>query len=186
MKIYTRGGDTGDTALYGGQRVGKNNARIEAAGAVDELNAALGLAAAQLAAADWECPLLTELLTAVQHHLFDLGAELASPQPAEQGTTLLEDRHVETLEQAIDQLESQLQPLRQFVLPGGDLVAAQLHLARAVCRRAERSIVTLTHVDPVRNLPVKYVNRLGDLLFVAARTANHSAGRGDVPWDKRA
>ena len=186
MKIYTRGGDDGGTALFGGDRVGKNNGRIEAAGAVDELNAALGVALAQIQTAAWDSPELVRLLTAVQHQLFDLGAELASPQPEQQGTALLEQRHVDQLEESIDQMEQHLEPLTQFILPGGQTAAAQLHLARCVCRRAERCIVALAHIETIRELPLKYVNRLGDMLFVAARTANHAAGAGDVPWDKDA
>lgn len=185
MKIYTRTGDDGVTGLFGGGRVSKHDARIEAFGAVDELNAVVGVARAELAAADWECEGLDALLDAVQHHLFDLGAELATRDPQEQGTAMLGERHVKLLEEEIDRLDARLEPLKQFILPGGARAAAQLHLARCVCRRAERLIVALARRESVRDLTVIYVNRLSDLLFVAARAANQAAGVGDVPWNKR-
>lgn len=186
MKIYTRGGDDGSTALFGSGRVEKNHARIEAFGAVDELNALLGVALAQIAAAGWESPELSQLLGDAQHHLFHLGAELATPEAQKHGTALIEQRHVDALEEGIDRLERQLEPLKQFILPGGDPAAAQLHLARCVCRRAERRIVALTQAEAIRDLPVMYINRLSDLLFVAARAANQAAGCGDVPWNREA
>ncbi|WP_146585360.1 cob(I)yrinic acid a,c-diamide adenosyltransferase [Posidoniimonas polymericola] len=184
MKIYTRGGDEGATGLFGGSRVGKNNARIEAFGEVDELNAAVGLARAQLAATLSDSQELTQLLSSVQHHLFDLGAELATLEPEEKGTALLQQAAIDMLEGAIDRLEKDLPALRNFILPGGDLAASHLHLARCVCRRAERRVVALAHVEPIRSLPVAYINRLGDLLFVAARWVNQASGQGDVPWQK--
>lgn len=184
MKIYTRTGDQGETALFGGQRVSKDHDRIEAYGTVDELNAVLGVVRAELAAVSWETTKLNQLLSDIQHQLFDLGAELAAPAPEEQGTSLLADRHIEALEQSIDQHEAALEPLKQFILPGGSSVAAHLHVARCVCRRAERLIVALGHHEAVRETPVQYVNRLADLLFVLARAANHFDGVGDVPWNK--
>lgn len=185
MKIYTRTGDQGETALFGGQRVSKDHDRIEAYGTVDELNAVLGVVRAELLNAGWDTAQLDKLLGDIQHQLFDLGAELAAPSPEEQGTNLLADRHIELLEQQIDQHEAVLEPLRQFILPGGSKVAAHLHVARCVCRRAERLIVALGHHEAVRETPVQYVNRLADLLFVLARASNHFDGVGDVPWDKR-
>ncbi len=185
MKIYTRGGDDGTTSLYGGGRVSKNDVRMEATGSVDELNAAIGTAQAQIAAGAWGCHELSTLLGAIQHHLFNLGAELATPNPDEKGTALIEQRHVDELEGAIDSLEQRLDPLTQFILPGGDLAAAKLHLARCICRRAERRMVTLAGVQPIRELPLKYINRLSDFLFVAARVANQASGHGDVLWDKK-
>ncbi|TWT30456.1 Cob(I)yrinic acid a,c-diamide adenosyltransferase [Posidoniimonas corsicana] len=184
MKIYTRGGDDGATGLFGGSRVGKNNARIESVGDVDELNAALGVARAQLAVTLSDSQELTQTLSAVQHHLFDLGAELATPDPEARGTSLLQQADVDQLENAIDSLEHELPPLKNFILPGGDLAASHLHLARCVCRRAERRVVALSHVEPIRSLLISYLNRLSDFLFVAARWTNQASGAGDVPWEK--
>jgi len=184
MKIYTRTGDQGETALFGGQRVSKDHDRIEAYGTVDELNAVLGVVRAELAKETQQGNGLDALLGSVQHHLFDLGAELATPDPEQRGTDLLTEQHVAELEAAIDRYEEQLEPLRQFILPGGSPSAAHLHVARCVCRRAERLIVAVGHHEALRALPVQYVNRLADLLFVLARAANHQAGLTDVPWEK--
>ncbi|MEQ8850126.1 cob(I)yrinic acid a,c-diamide adenosyltransferase [Botrimarina sp.] len=188
MKIYTKTGDEGETSLLGGQRVRKNHTRIAAYGALDELNAVLGVARAELARqADLPGEFIDSidrLIDEVQNHLFDLGAELASPSPAESGLLLLQAADVERLEAAIDQHQAGLPPLKQFILPGGVAAAAFLHQARCVCRRAERHVVTLAASEPVRELPVRYVNRLSDLLFVLARAANQAAGVADVPWRK--
>lgn len=183
MKIYTRTGDQGETALFGGQRVSKDHDRIEAYGTLDELNAVLGVVRAELAG-EGDPGNIDPVLGKVQHQLFDLGAELAAPSPEQQGTDLLNDAHVADLEACIDEYESALEPLRQFILPGGSRSAAQLHVARCVCRRAERLIVALGHHEAVRATPVQYVNRLADLLFVLARAANHACGMPDVPWKK--
>ncbi|MEM9186045.1 MAG: cob(I)yrinic acid a,c-diamide adenosyltransferase [Planctomycetota bacterium] len=183
MKIYTRTGDQGETALFGGQRVSKDHDRIEAYGTVDELNAVLGVVRAELAE-EGDAGGLDGLLGKVQHQLFDLGAELAAPRPEEQGTDLLTNEDVQSLERAIDQHESALAPLKQFILPGGAKSAAQLHVARCVCRRAERLVVALGHHEAVRETPVQYMNRLADLLFVLARAANRARGIDDVPWQK--
>jgi cob(I)alamin adenosyltransferase len=184
MKIYTRTGDQGETGLFGGPRVSKDHQRIEAYGTVDELNADLGVVRADLAAAAGELQDIDRLLNNVQHHLFDLGAELATPDPEQKGTALLTVPHVEELERAIDAFEGELTPLTQFILPGGTRLAAQLHVARCVCRRAERLVVALGHREAVRELPVIYLNRLSDLLFVLSRVANHRAGEPDVAWQK--
>lgn len=191
MKIYTRTGDQGETALFGGQRVSKDHDRIEAYGTVDELNAVLGVVRAEIAAlaqrasGDGGDPgEIDALLSSVQHHLFDLGAELAAPDPEKQGADLLTNEHVKALEEAIDKFDGELPPLKQFILPGGGNVAAHMHVARCVCRRAERLVVALGHHEAVREIPVQYVNRLADLLFVLARFANHTAGIPDVPWEK--
>ncbi|MEM8864937.1 MAG: cob(I)yrinic acid a,c-diamide adenosyltransferase [Planctomycetota bacterium] len=184
MKIYTRTGDQGETALFGGQRVSKDHNRIEAYGTIDELNAVLGVVRAELAT-EGDPGGLDGLLGTVQHQLFDLGAELAAPSPEEQGTDLLSADHVAALEEAIDTHEARLQPLKQFILPGGNRAASQLHVARCVCRRAERLIVALGHREAVRETPVQYANRLADLLFVLARVANQAAGIDDVPWQKQ-
>jgi cob(I)alamin adenosyltransferase len=183
MKIYTRTGDSGDTGLFAGPRVRKDDVRIEAYGTVDELNAVLGLARCE--------PLPPEIdgvLERVQSELFSVGAELATPEPGKHGMMLIGDGHCTALEQAIDELEAALPPLKNFVLPGGSRGAALLHLARGVCRRAERRIVTLAHTPGHEVSPaiLRYLNRLGDYLFVAARFANRRAGAVETPWRKPA
>jgi cob(I)alamin adenosyltransferase len=181
VRIYTKTGDSGETGLFGGPRVRKDDVRIEAYGTVDELNAALGLARAEaLPAAIEDC------LSRVQSELFSVGAELATPEPERHGTALIGDAHVAALEQAIDQLEAGLPPLKQFILPAGNRGAACLHLARGICRRAERRVVTLARQPQVQVAErlIRYLNRLGDYLFVAARAACHEAGLAEVPWQK--
>ena len=178
-KIYTRTGDDGTTGLFGGPRVRKNDARVAAYGDVDELNSFLGAALAN------DVPeKLGPLLTRVQHELFDLGAELASPDPERMKTKTLGDLQVERLEREIDELSDAVEPLREFILPGGTPCAALLHVARTVCRRAERSVLTLAEAQPDADLrlPIVYLNRLSDWLFVAARFANFAAGAADVAW----
>jgi len=179
MKIYTKTGDAGDTGLFGGARVSKACPRVEAYGEIDELNSVLGLALAE--------PFddsVTALLTDVQSRLFDLGAELATAPDSKValGIPLIGDEQVGALESAIDRAESELEPLKTFVLPGGSRAAAHLHLARTVCRRAERRLVALASEETVRPEAIRYVNRLSDALFVLARLANHRAGIADVPW----
>lgn len=183
MKIYTKTGDQGQTALFGNERVRKDHVRIATVGEVDELNAVLGLAVAEWSSGE-AFPELGDLLIEIQNRLFDLGAELATFSPEKKGTNLLQEHHVEYLEQAIDHYEEKLSPLREFILPGGSVVAAHLHLGRCVCRRAERQIVTLADSESVRELPLKYINRLSDLLFVLSRAANQAAGVADIPWRK--
>ena len=167
-RIYTRTGDQGSTGLYGGQRLSKTSPRIEAIGAVDETNAAIGVARACLA----ETPELDRAMDRIQHLLFDLGADLASPG----GARRIGASQIAGLEAEIDRLEGELPPLKAFILPGGVPAAAALHLARTVCRRAERSVVALGE-EPEAAI---FLNRLSDLLFVAARAANRD--RGDVLW----
>lgn len=181
MKIYTKTGDNGQTGLFGGPRVSKDHPRIEAYGTIDELNAALGWARAEQLP-----PPIEACLAAVQNELFAIGSELATPKPAEKGMILLNDQHVAQLEQAIDALEANLPPLTQFILPAGSRAAAALHMARAICRRSERRVISLASLPEVDVSPriIHYLNRLGDYLFVAARAANHSAGIPDVPWQK--
>jgi cob(I)alamin adenosyltransferase len=181
MKIYTKTGDTGETGLFGGPRVSKDAPRIEAYGSVDELNSVLGLARAQLEPGE-----IDSLLAQVQNDLFALGAQLATPDPAAHQTAMVGDRQIAALESAIDHFEARLEPLKQFVLPGGTPAAASLHLARTACRRAERRVVTLarTSSEPIARELIVYLNRLSDLLFVLARTVNRDAGRDDVPWQK--
>lgn len=182
MKIYTRTGDEGETGLFGGPRVKKDSARIEAYGTVDELNAFLGLARTEAIP-----PAIDHLLAQVQADLFSVGAELATPEPKKLTLPLVGDEEVTQLELAIDALEEPLEPLRNFILPGGTKAAAALHVARGVCRRAERHVVHLASVENIEISPwiIRYLNRLSDYLFVAARYANHASGVADVPWQHR-
>jgi cob(I)alamin adenosyltransferase len=181
MKIYTKAGDRGETHVFGGPRVRKDDLRIEAYGTVDELNAAIG--AVRALRPD---PRLDAALERVQHELFAVGGELATPDPLEKGMDLVGDAHVARLETEIDAWELELPPLRQFILPAGTPVAASLHLARTICRRAERRCVSMTYLaeKPVSPRIVQYLNRLSDLLFVMARVANMLAAVPDVPWQK--
>jgi cob(I)alamin adenosyltransferase len=183
--IYTRTGDEGDTSLFGGQRVRKDDLRIEAIGGIDETNAALSLALAELADSGKAPAGLVDLVTKIQHRLFDLGAELASPGSAGCGGNALDDTDVTALEVEIDRWDAGLAPLRQFILPGGTATAARLHFARCVCRRSERRLVELSASEPVRGELLRYVNRLGDLLFVLARSANAATGVPDVIWEPK-
>jgi cob(I)alamin adenosyltransferase len=180
MKIYTKTGDGGDTGLFGGPRVGKDDLRVEAYGAVDELNAVVGLARARGGDAE-----VAGLLAAVQEQLFTVGAELATPPGARAHAAVppVEPAWTLALERAIDRFEAELPPLRHFILPGGAALAADLHHARAVCRRAERRVVTLHHHEPVEANLLAFLNRLSDFLFVAARLANHRAGTPEITWD---
>ncbi|MCA9629876.1 MAG: cob(I)yrinic acid a,c-diamide adenosyltransferase [Myxococcales bacterium] len=183
MKIYTRTGDDGTTGLFGGVRVPKADPRVEAYGTVDEANSVLGLArAAGVSGA------LDESLARIQTELFTLGAELACAPGKEDklGLEPVGDAHIERLEAEIDALEAGLEPLKNFILPGGCMPAAFLHQARCVCRRAERRVLEARQSTPVREPLVRYLNRLSDLLFVQARAANHQAGQVDVPWTPRA
>lgn len=176
MKIYTKTGDAGQTGLFGGERVAKDALRVHAYGTADECNAVLGLArAAGLDAG------LDELLATVQNQLFVVGADLATPGESAHIPRVGDDE-VRQLEQWIDMLEGELEPLRQFILPGGTPAAAQLHLARTTCRRAERWAVSLAQAEPINPLVLTYLNRLSDFLFVVARAANARAGAPDVPW----
>jgi len=179
MKIYTKTGDSGDTGLFGGPRVRKDCPRIEAYGTVDELNAVLGLARCEPLALDFDA-----LLARIQNDLFDVGAELATPEAQTKQVPTIGATHITALETAIDHWEAVLTPLRQFILPGGSRAAAQLHVARTVCRRAERRVVTLAASETVSHALFVYLNRLSDLLFVLARAANHLGGQPDVPWQK--
>lgn len=182
MKIYTKGGDAGETSLFGGQRVRKDASRVEAYGAVDELNAILGLAVAELEDKD-----LIELLRVIQASLFDLGGELATPdveERQERGKAMprVSEPDVAEFESWIDRLEGELEPLRSFVLPGGARAAALLHLARTICRRAERRVVSLSEKEAVQPVVLRYLNRLSDLLFVLARVVNRRRGVVEPTW----
>ncbi|MCC7060470.1 MAG: cob(I)yrinic acid a,c-diamide adenosyltransferase [Burkholderiaceae bacterium] len=173
-KIYTRTGDAGTTGLADGSRVGKDSVRIAALGELDELNSVVGLLLTEDLPGD-----VRALLTGIQHDLFDLGGEMAIP-----GSVLLNEKSVGELEAAIDRWNAELQPLKEFILPGGTRPAALAHLARGVCRRAERQLVGLAAVEAVSETGRKYVNRLSDLFFVLGRTFNRLAGCGDVLWQK--
>ena len=177
MKIYTRTGDEGQTSLFGGARVAKNDARIEAYGTVDELNSQLGVVRAT-----WPQSTLDTLFARIQSDLFEVGAHLASP-----GTSRfagVDQERVTELEQRIDAMESELEPLKNFILPAGCLPSAQIHVARTVCRRAERLVVALADDTVATRSTIAYLNRLSDFLFVAARFANLQAGVPDVPWTR--
>jgi cob(I)alamin adenosyltransferase len=184
VKIYTRTGDAGETSLLGGRRVRKDDLRIETIGDVDEVNAVLGVVRAELGG-NKSAAELDATLAAVQHRLFDLGADLAMPDRSGANAGMLNDQDIAMLESAIDRSDSTLAPLQNFILPGGSPSAAQLHLARCVCRRAERRLVQLAAVEDVRGELVRYLNRLSDLLFVLARAANTAAGVADVNWEKK-
>jgi cob(I)alamin adenosyltransferase len=171
-KIYTRTGDAGETGLGDGSRVPKDAARVAAMGEVDELNSCIGL----LLAEELREAVRASLIE-VQHDLFDLGADLSVP-----GRSTMTDRHVERLEKQLDAFNATLQPLKEFILPGGTRAAALAHLARTVCRRAERSVVALSRKEPIADAGRIYLNRLSDLLFVLGRVLNRAGGRGDVLW----
>jgi cob(I)alamin adenosyltransferase len=178
MKIYTRSGDRGETGLFGGGRVPKDDVRVAAYGEVDELNAALGLArAAGVGALDALCQRL-------QDELFTVGAVLATPRGTKADAHIphLGPEWVTALERSIDELEAELPPQTHFILPGGAPGSAALHFARTVCRRAERRVVPLLREGTVDEAILRYLNRLSDLLFVMARAVNHRAGLQDVPW----
>jgi cob(I)alamin adenosyltransferase len=186
VKIYTKTGDTGETGLYGGVRVSKADARVVAYGEVDELNASLGLARAMLLEGDGTTS-LPGMIEQIQRDLFALGARLADPrrQIAERVTkAAVGSDDIGRLEGWIDELEAALPPLRRFILPGGSVAGAALHVARTACRRAERAMVALLGLDPQAFEPelLVYVNRLSDLLFVMARSANQHAGTPEIEW----
>lgn len=182
MKIYTKTGDDGTTGLFGGDRVSKNDLRVEAYGTVDEANAAIGVARAAGLIAE-----IDALLQSVQSDLFAIGGELAtaSGKLDRLPTPLVGAEHVDKLEKAIDASESALAPLRNFVLPAGTLGAAALHQARTVCRRAERRVIAARTEFAIRDEALIYLNRLSDLLFVLARRENQARGVPDVPWKPR-
>ncbi len=179
MKIYTRGGDDGSTGLYGGARVSKAAPRVNAYGCIDELNACLGWARAAGPSENVDAT-----LAASQDACFRLGAWLASAPGKDPGVAPLGDDDVELLEASIDAMETQLEPLKTFILPGGSELGSRLHIARTVCRRAEREIVALAEAveGQIDAVAVRWVNRLSDLLFVQARWVNHRAGTAEVPW----
>lgn len=179
MKIYTKTGDAGETGLFGGARVSKASLRVAAYGDVDELNSAIGWARVAVSDADVDA-----LLNRIQNDLFEVGAELGSTADRKEkgGLPLIEEAQVQTLEQAIDEYEEGPPALQSFVLPGGTEGAARFHLARCICRRAERGVVALGAQETVRGELLRYLNRLSDLMFTLARYVNHAAGVEDIPW----
>lgn len=182
-KLYTRLGDRGETSLFGGERVPKDHLRVEAYGRLDELSAAIGFLVAALSADE-----LREALQQVQNDLFDLGAELATPPDSrmrDRLPRLMDESDWRRLERLLDRYDAKVPPLRSFVLPGGDESAARAHLARTVCRAAERAVVRLAHGEEVRADVLIYLNRLSDFLFVCARFLNHRAGVEEVSWRQR-
>jgi cob(I)alamin adenosyltransferase len=182
--LYTRSGDAGTTALFGGGRVPKDSPRVEAYGCVDELNSAIGVAASFVQEEE-----LSALLAGIQNELFNVGSELASEtsagKAAEAGRLFTEEEEkIAALERLIDDYDARLAPLRTFILPSGGQAGAMLHLCRTVCRRAERAVVTLGRAEPVNPAVLTYLNRLSDLLFALARYANKAEGREETPWRK--
>jgi cob(I)alamin adenosyltransferase len=174
-KIYTRTGDDGTTGLGDGGRVAKDDARVEAMGAVDELNSALGLMRTEPLPED-----IDTVLSEIQHTLFDIGGELSIPD-----YRLVKPEAITSLETELDRLNEKLDPLKDFILPGGTQAAAWCHLARSICRRAERRVVTLSREAEQTSIPRQYLNRLSDYLFVLARHLNKAAGEPDVLWDRK-
>jgi cob(I)alamin adenosyltransferase len=181
MRIYTRTGDRGDTGLFGGGRVPKNDPRVEAYGDVDELNASIGFARSIET-----MPRVDEVLAPIQRDLFAIGALLATPDLAKMKAHLekarVDDDRIVQLERAIDEGDDELEPLRSFILPGGSPKAAALHVARTVCRRAERRVIALQEHTEIPPVAIIYLNRLSDLLFTLARVANKRGGAGEVTW----
>lgn len=186
-RVYTKGGDKGETSLIGGDRVSKANPLIEAYGTIDEVNAIVGLVVEALATSPVAGPHLTPILRRVQNELFNLGCELATPDP-EQRAKLphIEARHIDGLERDIDAVNDELPALKSFVLPGGGWASAYFHLARTVCRRAERLVVALMQAGSAGELAVQYLNRLSDALFVWGRWAALKDGKAEPLWDSRA
>lgn len=182
MKIYTKTGDAGETGLFGGGRVPKDDPRVEAYGEVDELNAALGLARSLGLTGE-----LDALAQKLQDQLFTVGAVLATPQGTRAAAHIpkIDPAWIDAMERAMDALEAELPPLTHFVLPGGGPASSGLHLSRTICRRAERKVVALTRAGTVEGQVVVYLNRLSDLLFMMARAANHRTGLKDVLWIPR-
>lgn len=182
-KIYTRQGDDGRTGLSGGQRVPKDSLRVAAYGTVDELNSALGVAVAS-----GLCPRLAEVLPGIQNELFHLGSDLSflEEDKAKYPIPQIETRHVARLEALIDEMTAVVGPLQNFILPGGSIGSAHLHVARTICRRAEREVIALTRAEAVGPYVVQYLNRLSDALFTMARYENHARGVAEPLWDSMA
>ena len=178
VKIYTKTGDDGTTGLVGGKRVKKTNSRIIAYGSIDEINSAIGIVLSSTLDSD-----IAETLTKIQNDLFVVGADLASPDLKNLSNRVTQDM-VEYLENQIDKLESELTPISYFILPGGDMLSSQIHLARSICRRAEINILTVTEKEQINKTCQIYINRLSDLLFVISRVINKRKKIKDVAWKK--
>jgi len=178
MKIYTKTGDDGTTALFGGGRVPKNSLRVECYGTIDELNSSLGVVVSEI-----DTIVIRERLLKIQNHLFNLGGELATPEESKV-VSGIEKKDVEFLENTIDEIEKELQPLKQFILPGGTKGASLLNLSRTICRRAERLVTSLSKIEKISDVILAYLNRLSDLLFVLARYENKVKNVEDIPWQK--
>jgi cob(I)alamin adenosyltransferase len=183
MKLYTRSGDDGTTGLFSGARVSKNHPRIEAYGTVDEFNACLGVAISACGSNREEAS-IRNILDQVQSRLFDIGADLATPEGSSNESKIerITESHITEVEGWIDEIDSKNDPLSTFIMPAGSELAARLHLARTVCRRAERLMVGLSHSEQVGEALIRYMNRLSDMLFAMARFANKSSGIQDVAW----
>lgn len=177
MKIYTKKGDSGETSLFGGSRVSKSSMRIDAYGTVDELNSVVGLAASYSLS-----PKGTLLTQRVQEYLFVLGADLATPKSSDTRINRISETEINYLEKAIDEMEDELSPLKNFILPGGSQAGATFHLARTVCRRAERAAVSCSEEEEISTAAIKFLNRLSDFLFVLARYENKYAGTAEETW----
>lgn len=178
MKIYTKKGDSGQTSLFGGQRVSKSSKRIDAYGTVDELNSILGMAKAAVLSSQGEA-----WVTEIQQQLFVLGSDLATPASKKERINRIGESEITFLENAIDEMEKSLDPLKNFILPGGSQAGALLHFARTVCRRAERITVECRHEEEVSATAIKYLNRLSDFLFVIARFENKTSGTPETTWN---
>jgi cob(I)alamin adenosyltransferase len=182
MKLYTRSGDDGTTGLFSGARVSKDHPRIEAYGTVDEFNACLGWSIAAFHSSDHD--FMRHMLASIQNRLFEIGADLATPHGSahESKIVRIHTSHVEQVESWIDEVDSKNDELRCFIMPGGCELSARLHLARTICRRAERLMVSLSHAEPVGEAMMRYMNRVSDLLFAMARLINKMSGIKDEPW----
>ena len=179
MKIYTKAGDQGDTGLLGGDRISKASRRIEAIGEVDELNASLGIVATTCNSEEF-----TQKIQWIQNRLFDFGSELACPPSGKFQLEVIHPCHVERLESEIDTFETELAPLKNFILPGGCVSSSHMHLSRAICRRSERSLLRLAEEESVRPVMFEFLNRLSDWMFCASRVLNSRSGIADIIWVK--
>lgn len=184
MKLYTKSGDDGTTGLFSGARVSKDHPRIESYGTIDEFNATLGMCSATCKADNALHRRLLDIFGRLQSRMFDIGADLATPEGANNESKIqrIGEEHVQEVEKWIDEIDSANTPLTAFVMPGGTELASRLHLARTICRRAERQMIHLSHTEPVGSSLIMYVNRVSDFLFAAARLANKNSGVEDVLW----
>ncbi len=184
MKLYTKSGDDGTTGLFSGARVSKDHPRIESYGTIDEFNATLGMCSSACNADNALHRRLLDIFARLQSRMFDIGADLATPEGANNESKIqrIGQEHVQEVEKWIDEIDGANTPLTAFVMPGGTELASRLHLARTICRRAERQMIHLSHTEPVGASLIMYVNRVSDFLFAAARLANKNSGVEDVLW----